>query len=225
MKHLVPDSSVILKEIKENGIYKFDKPLSQPKLLEEALCRANEHFAAPGNNYEFGKACRIGGHKTESRDAIHQAFSSPLIWDIARGFFDTSTLFSEIFLTHDYVSGGPPGRNGWLHFDRIPTLKFFMHLTNIDKDNGPFCYVPGSYKLGKEMRNKSKAEESQYAKVKNRLEVDFPELGYTTESATPILGPPGTMFAFHSDLFHCGGNTKEGSERKIVRLHLRNHGG
>ena len=215
------EQSIILKELNENGIYRFDEPFVGDELAERALCAADEFFAQPGNDYEFGTACRIGGYNSRSENAIHKLFSNELIWRIAKGFFGAVPSFSEIFLTHDYISEGNLARNGWLHFDRIPTLKFFMYLTDVDKNSGPFCYVPGTYKLGKEMRKKSRTEEREYKNIKNRLEVDFPELGYTAAETTPVVGPSGTMFIFHTDLFHCGGNTSTTGERKIVRLHLR----
>jgi hypothetical protein len=62
---------------------------------------------------------------------------------------------------------------------------------------------------------------SEYREMKNKLELDYPELGYTFSDSIPVEGPAGTMFVFHSDVFHVGGRLSEGKERRVIRLHLR----
>jgi hypothetical protein len=212
----------ILNQLNENGIYKFEEPFTDGAHVERITQIADRHFfTSPEGEYEFGKACRIGSYEQHMGNAVYELFSNPRIWSIAQQFYGTSPSFNEIFLTHDYTIEQGLARNGWLHFDRIPTLKFFMYLTDCESKDGPFMYVPRSYKLGRQLREAAAAATNSYDACKNRLEVDYPELGYTKESAVPLTGAAGTMFIFHSDLFHCGGIVEEDSERKVIRMHLR----
>jgi hypothetical protein len=211
----------IVSELHKNGFYKFQTPLISNEVCENLKSLLKPHLEKADDDYLFGKAARVGPYQAWRPTAVYDLFSSPLVQGIARGFYGHEPSFNEIFATHEFRNDQGLERNGFLHFDRIPTLKFFLYLTPVDRNCGAFNYVPGSYQLGKQLRTASNAETDEYGKIKNRLEIDFPDLGYTKQNAVPVEGDAGTMFIFHSDLFHYGGTIESGREREIVRLHVR----
>ena len=108
--------------------------------------------------------------------------------------------------------------NGYLHFDRIYTFKYFIYLTDVNENCGPFSVVPKSHIKGKELRLQTKGE---YEELKNRILLDYPDLGYTSDEVVPVLGNAGDLMIFDTDLFHLGGVVKENNERLIIRGHTR----
>ena len=149
----------------------------------------------------------------------------------SKGFYDS------IYSTYDYKFDGNIGRNGYLHFDRNASLKYFFYLNDVTKENGAFFIQPGSNKLGKELRKKAWGKRiptpndsiikkllikffgKSFKEVKNRLEIDYPEL-YKPEKLIPVEGKAGTLIVFDSDIFHQGGKiNKKGAERIVLRMH------
>jgi len=212
-------ASEIAEKVRSEGIYIFDEPFVTELELSQLLPVAERECSKADDEYKFGKAARVGALEDWVGTPIGNLFSSSFVREISHEFFGFPPSFSEIFITNEYRNDKGLERNGWLHFDRIPTLKFFIYLNDCIKDTGAFSYVPGSHILGKELREKT--ETNPYEDIKNRLELDYPELGYKTENATSIEGKAGTMFVFHTDLFHCGGRVKDKTQRKAMRLHLR----
>ena len=216
--------SEISKTLIEEGIYVFPEPMATPEQIEEMINIQESRLEPDDGSYEFGRSGRLGAITSWNGTAIGDIFNSPVVIDTANDFMVSemggTPRFNEFHITHDYRSDQGLARNGHLHFDRLGTFKFFMYLTDCDKDSGAFSYVPGSYQLGKNLRKKAWDKTSDYGGAKNRLEIDYPELGYKAENAVPIEGPAGTMFAFHSDVFHMGGSVSEGKERRVIRFHL-----
>ena len=218
------DIKHISSELINNGIYIFPAPMANKEQLGDMVEIHKNRLDADDGSYQFGRSGRIGPISSWEGTAIYEVFNNPLVVETANEFMlkemGGASVFNEIHITHDYRSDQGLARNGYLHFDRLGTFKFFMYLTDCDKDSGAFSYVPGSYKLGKKLRSEAWDQTSAYGGVKNRLELDYPDLGYKSEDAIPIEGPAGTMFAFHSDLFHMGGSVSEFNERRVIRFHL-----
>ena len=110
-------------------------------------------------------------------------------------------------------------------------------MNDVTKENGAFFIQPNSHKLGKELREKAwgkfiptpndnflkkvllKLFGKHFSVVKNRLELDYPEL-YDYSKLIPVEGKAGTLIVFDSDVFHQGGKiNKEGEERIVLRMH------
>ena len=123
----------------------------------------------------------------------------------------------NVFDTHDYKFDGELARNGWLHFDRGWRLKFFIYLTDIDESSGAFSCSPKSRSTGEHLRAEA-WRAGNYEHVKNRIELDYPEL-VDTFPPVPIEAKAGSMVVFDTNTFHKGGKTEEGKERLVVRLH------
>jgi hypothetical protein len=218
---ILEPATQVIKTLKEDGFYQFQSPILTVGELDNIIQIQEQVFKPNDDSYQFGKAARIGPKENWTQTPIYSAFNHPTVNEIALQFFGTQPSFNEIFFTHDYKNNQGLARNGHLHFDRIPTLKFFVYLSDVDESSGPFRYVPGSYKLGKRLRVEANSSTNVYEKIPNRLEIDYPELEYTADNTVPVTGPAGTMFVFHSDLFHMGGEVEGSGFRRIMRIHLR----
>lgn len=175
------------------------------------------------DNYKFGKAERIGSLKENStkRPFIFEAFNSDILQATSKARFQGKPHFTEIFVTHEFINDRGIERNGYLHFDRLPTLKFFFYASEVnDMSDGPLILVPGSHTIGEELRKQE--SNNEYQNKKNRIKIDYPKL-YTAieDKMVPIFGAAGTLIIFHTDTFHMGGNVSSGHSRKICRLHMR----
>jgi len=152
-------------------------------------------------------------------DLFFQVYTNPWMQGLHRQYTNGSQQYGmNVFATHDYKYEGELARNGWLHFDRHWRLKFFIYLTDIDKSSGAFSCCVGSKQKGMELRTSAWNSPSHYEDVKNRIELDYPELldQYPCE---PVEAAAGTLIVFDTDTFHMGGKCDEGKERLIVRLH------
>lgn len=214
----------ISKTLIDKGIYIFPQPVATPEQIQEMIDIQENNLGPDDGSYEFGRSGRIGSLNRWRGTAIHDVFAKNVVIETANTFMTEemggSPQFNEFHITHDYRSDQGLARNGHLHFDRLGTFKFFMYLTDCDRSSGAFSYIPDSYKLGKQLREQAWKETSDYGGAKNRLELDYPDLGYKAKDAVPIEGPAGTLFAFHSDVFHMGGSVDEGKERRVIRFHL-----
>ena len=224
---MVLSNQEIIEAVRRDGICVLGDDLLSEEQKDFFLLSLDQ-LSKNDSDYKFGKAYNTGGVHNWVGTPIAEFCSSPLVTEVASNYFNRQSS-CEVFLTHEYKNDEGLERNGFLHFDRIHTLKFFIYLTDCDEDSGPFHFVPGSHKLGKQLREQGSlsyvdnfiSNKKDYDEKKNRLEEDFPELGYTASDAIPVLGKAGTMFIFDTDLFHYGGKIANGKERKVMRIHLR----
>jgi hypothetical protein len=174
-----------------------------------------------GNDYKFGRAERTLLY-SKLPVSTRATFANKWIMNIADEYFGNWS-FSEVFWTHEYRNDQGLEANGHLHFDKIgPTLKFLLYLTDTNKENGAFRFCRKTRKLGEKFRNEIWNNEKDYSKLKNKPEIDYPELGFTADNAESIEGKAGTLIIFDTDSFHMGGIIeKSGLERKVIRLHIR----
>ena len=128
-----------------------------------------------------------------------------------------TNLNSDVFITHDYIVDKGLARNGFLHFDRYRKFKFMVYLSDVDETCGPLSVIPGSHKIGKELREKEWRNITTYEGLKNRIEMDHPDI-YDESKIIPITGKAGTLTIFDTDVFHMGGKTN-GGQRLIMRSH------
>jgi hypothetical protein len=223
----------------DRGIFRVDSYLSSEEvnnLKEEVLAYHKNH----GNSYSFGSTYVIDNPKSLADISFQKKiFSKPWMKELFLAYNNNipKGFFSSIYSTHDYKFDGSIGRNGYLHFDRNVSLKYFLYLNDVTKENGAFFIQPNSHKLGKELREKAwgkfiptpndnllkkvvlKLFGKHFSVVKNRLELDYPEL-YDPKKLIPVEGKAGTLIVFDSDLFHQGGKiNKKGLERIVLRMH------
>lgn len=225
--------------LKKHGIFKIASFLSasQIKLLRQEVLN---YHSKQGKPYPFGSSYVIQAPSDLKNNSLQKSvFSKSWMKElfltynrgVSKGFFDS------IYSTHDYKFDGNIGRNGYLHFDRNASLKYFLYLNDVTEKNGAFFIQPNSHKLGRELRKKAWGKRiptpndriikkllikffgKSFKEVKNRLEIDYPEL-YKPEKLIPAEGKAGTLIVFDSDIFHQGGKiNKKGAERIVLRMH------
>ncbi len=208
--------------------------------LENLKKEVLSHHSKKGKPYPFGTTYAINNPKVLENEKLQKIVFSKswmkvLFYSYNNGV--TKGYFDSIYSTHDFKFDGSTGRNGYLHFDRNASLKYFLYLNDVTKENGAFFIQPNSHKLGKKLRHKAwgnlipKPNDSFFKKIiiklfgkpfkdiKNRIELDHPEL-YDESKLIPVEGKAGTLIVFDSDLFHQGGKiNKKGAERIVIRMH------
>jgi len=189
-------------------------------------CFEYEKLAA---SYSPGRACRMKTKdKTDIRlkyPMIYKTFCSDWQYDIYREWIDRSnfSFAEEIFLTEEtnVIPEDEWSPNMFTHVDKTPTCKSFIYVNDVTVENGAFHCIPGSQVLGERVRQNALKETSDYAKIRNKVK-DYPELAPIEDKLIPIEGSAGSMFFFHSSMFHFGGFLKEeGTKRVIARSHSR----
>ncbi len=237
VKTLTPRNTIsdMYDTLMSEGIFKIDNYITGDD-LQQLHDEVQEKCENEGGHYQFGRNYRGPSlNHFDSNSAMFKVYDAHWMRSLHRevvarysndqlGRVSSGEYGKNIFATHDYkvVRGGPRtgelGRNGWLHFDRNWFLKFFIYLTDIDKSCGAFTICPKSRQRGEELRNEAHKRSKNYHDVKNRIELDYPEL-LETYPPEPIEAKAGTLLVFDTDIFHKGGQVEEGKERLIVRLH------
>ena len=207
----------ILRQVYENGLYVFPE-LVEGSVVQNIKKQTLDLLERDGDkDYKFGTAINMGP-LSEQSGSIKDFFDTEYFNDIA---FRYGTRDARaVMATHDYENDNGTERNGFLHFDRTHTFKFFLYLTDCDESSGAFKYVPGSRELGETLRTQATIDAGgDYKTIANRLELDYLDLNYTAEDAEPLVGKAGTLFAFDTDTFHMGGVVQDGKERVVIRSH------
>ena len=205
--------------LSSDGVIKIDNCISGQELksLHDEIL---DKCTTQGNEYEFGMSYRgpsLG--EIDRNSSIFTTYNKEWMYSLYRLYSKGSQQYGmNIFATHDFKFTGELARNGWLHFDRLWRLKFFIYLTNIDKSSGAFSCSVGSHKKGKQLREDTWKNTNEYEEAKNRIELDYPKL-LEIYPPEPIEASAGTLIVFDTDTFHKGGKVEEGKERLIVRLH------
>lgn len=164
--------------------------------------------------YSVGKTSRLlkEHENTPERLELRRLMRGDKTKSICDKFFKGDyKLNPDIFLALDVVGSKHIAHD--LHFDIIPTLKFFVYLTDTDARNGALRIVPGSQNWTQRLR----LEHPEKLSLKNRdISRHLPHLG----DEVSIDGKAGDMIIFHTDVFHRTGDVSNG-ERKIIRGHSR----
>ena len=153
----IKDTDKIISILKEYGIcripnYLKDESLTNLKEEVETIVKKNKN-----KTYEFGNAIRLtrNGYVNKHKN-ITSVFKNKKFGEIAKKYVGRSTsLNSDVFITHDYIIDKGLARNGFLHFDRTYTFKFFIYLTDVNEDCGPFSVIPKTHKVGKKFKKKN----------------------------------------------------------------------
>lgn len=221
-----PDASqeVLLDRLKTDGVLLINNYLDRDrvaKIVEEVYTLLD----IQGNGYAFGRVCSI----QPSQDAIGTPIPNiqeelTQVWmkQLAEKYLGSPIKFNQAwFMTHDYRNDNGMGRQGWLHFDRNHTFKYFLYLSDMDRSSGAFRCWPGTHVLGKELREAEHKKNKEYTDLRNRLEIDYPELGYKADDSLSIDASEGSLAIFDTDTFHLGGLLEDKKERLVIRSHHR----
>lgn len=204
MQSNLQDKNLYLQMLRADGFFTFHNDAIQGKNIERYKEMCTDLSYERGGSF---KTDRVSDFSLEDRSIFASEFIVSL-------FSEFKAKLQDVFVTHEYKTG-LKARNNFLHFDRLRSLKVLVYLTDVNLQNGPFSLVKGSHITGMKFRREF-ASLDNYAEKKNRIDLDYPEIKYDLK---PITGPAGTTVVFDSDVFHMGGDVKEGCERLIVRSH------
>ncbi|MGJ8645382.1 MAG: phytanoyl-CoA dioxygenase family protein [Marinomonas colpomeniae] len=169
---------------------------------------------------EDGMVIRVKRENLKDSDfpVTKGVFGSSFMNDILTSYYSPFEfkLNDDIFLTHEKPCEVPilP----W-HFDRVQSLKFFIYLKDVTKNDGAFEYSPGTHNEGHYRANYALATGTSLEKLPN----DIPE----SEIINPVTieGEAGDLIIFDSDGFHRGGIVGPDGERMVMRGHSHPIGG
>lgn len=211
----------ILAMLNEKGVVIIPNYLQEPVLSQMA-----EEFETvlnmPDNAYrkqlkmEVGRAASLDRFKLSTDDlpSVASVFSDKFMAQLTNDYYTPKphVLNDTIFVANDVVGTKHLAQD--LHFDVVPTLKYFIYLTDTTTENGAFTCVPGSHTITAGIRKKHGSRIS----YKNRhLTRDLP---VNPADAMPIEGKAGTLIIFTTETLHKAGIVSKG-ERRIMRGHSR----
>lgn len=170
-----------------------------------------------------GQASKVSGKDIFAFESVRDFFFGSQLEQITHYFWqdllkDTPDRLARLQHCQDfYVMRDEVGTKSYandLHVDVVHQLKFYLYLTDTDRKNGAFEYVPGSHKWTEEKRlahpEKFNFEDRQFTR----------NLPASYGDPIALEAPAGTLFIFDTDLFHRAGKMEQGN-RKIIRGHSR----
>ena len=210
----------IISKLRKFGVLLIDDFVSRqdPESLKvefEEIHSCKEDWSL-NTEYSKGRCCRVNRIKMNSNNfpTTANVFGSKWMEKISNTYLgNESVLNHDIFLVHDVPESLHVAQD--LHYDKIPTLKFFIYLTDTTSENGSFYCVPGSHKYTKKLQDKNRKE----LKTPDRSETRFVPLEFESKQI-PLEGKAGTLIIFDTDVFHRAGKIQKG-ERFVMRGHSR----
>lgn len=200
--------------LKKEGVFIIENYI-QGTALENLHQEVLSLCEQKGGHYELGRNYRGGNlnsHKSQA-PILFDTFNQDWMKNL-NSSYRNQVFCNNLYATYDFK---PPSdgsaKNSWLHYDKDRCLKFFIYLSDIDKDSGAFYCSPYSVEKTQILRNTIK----DYARER-RIEKTFPDL---VEEFPPqaVEGAAGTLIVFDTDTFHKGGVVKKGKSRLVVRAH------
>ena len=178
---------------------------------------ADEKVGVIERDYHVGRSIAVYRERwaPERYPALATLMETPLMREVASGYMGHRCSFNHHFFVTRETTANEPITD--LHYDRLPTLKFFIYLLDTDRANGAFECVPGSQRIVQEIRD--------YHLRRGVRIVDLPNFAAPAwlGNPVPIEGAAGTMIIFTTDVFHQGGVVSPGRERWVVRAHTRSN--
>ena len=171
---------------------------------------------AENTDYSSGRCCRVNRSLINSQRFKNTAevFGSDWMKNICNLYLGAKSLLNhEIFLVHDVPNSVHIAQD--LHHHKIPTLKFFIYLTDTTTENGSFYCVPGSHKTTK-LSQKTNRQQSITPDFESTRDIPKDMIG----KQIPVEGKAGTLIIFDTDVFHRAGKVSSG-ERFVMRGHSR----
>lgn len=178
-----------------------------------ALLDAGEPWITP-LDYSLGKSVRVERASIAAVAAyatLHAIYSDDVMREIADEFMaDREYLFNyDLYIAHD-VEGSHHFAHR-LHYDRVPHLKFFIYLTDVDDHAGPLYAVPGSHAFAPQ----AQAANRRAGLVPSEEETRIVPAEYQSQGIR-VHGPAGTLLVFNSDIAHSATHITHG-ERLVIR--------
>lgn len=142
-----------------------------------------------------------------------EVFSAQFMDDLASRYWGRSVKLNEqIYFMNEVVGTTHVAMD--MHFDILPTFKFFIYLTDTTRENGAFACVPGSQQISADIRKKlGKSLSPEQREVTRRIP-------FGEDEVVHIEGKAGTLIIFTTEVFHRAGKVSKG-ERRVMRGHNR----
>ena len=211
-------AEVVVKTLRTHGIVHIpgylDRSLTRSVAEQcRALLDAGEPWVTP-LEYSLGKSVRVQRDSIATAPAyaaVHAVYSA----DYLRGIADRFMAQRDYRFNYDlYVAYDVEGSHHFahrLHYDRLPHLKFFLYLTDVDDDTGPLYVVPGSHGYAPRAQAANRRAGIVPSEEDTRVIPDEYRSG-----GVRVHGSAGTLLVFNSDIVHSATHLTEG-ERLVIR--------
>ena len=196
----------IINTIKEFGICRVPGYIDPTKLYDEVFDIIKD---VPEKSYKFGKLKALSKNLFFNYEEMSNIFRGENLNKVSTRYINN--VITEAVITHDYRSDKGIAKNGYLHYDRKHSLKFFIYLHDVTDKDGPFSVVPRTHIVGRDLRENNPDKTSD-------IFLDYPHLNYKMCDVLPITGKAGDLIIFDTDIFHLGGLLK-GGERLTIKGH------
>jgi ectoine hydroxylase-related dioxygenase (phytanoyl-CoA dioxygenase family) len=166
--------------------------------------------------YSKGRCCRVNRLEMAKKKfpTTSEIFGSVWMNEISYSYLGNESILNhDIFLVHDVPNSVHVAQD--LHHDKIPTLKFFIYLTDTTTENGSFYCVPGSHKITKLIQETNR-QQSIIPSIESTRDIPKDMIA----NQIPLEGKAGTLIIFDTDVFHRAGKVSS-SERFVMRGHSR----
>jgi Phytanoyl-CoA dioxygenase (PhyH) len=178
-----------------------------------ALLAADEHWITP-LEYSVGRSVRVERMAIASATvyvAVYTTYSSGFMREVAEGHMGGADYQFNYDLYVAYDVEGSDHFAHRMHYDRVPHLKFFLYLTDVDDRTGPLCVVPGSHGFAPRVQSDNRRIGIVPTEDETRiLPEEFKSRGVR------VNGPAGTLLVFNSDIVHSATHITSG-ERLVIR--------
>ncbi len=144
---------------------------------------------------------------------VQELIMDPVLINIAGNYLGVNPIFDFAAMwwsTDSKTKNEDAAQEYHFDLDRPKWLKIFIYLTDVNKYNGPHCYISGTHKVGKkpqEILNRG------YVRVADKeLENHYPK-----SSFKEVTGPTGTIVFGDTGCWHKGKPIVKG-DRLILQL-------
>ena len=161
-------------------------------------------------------------YKFNSNDLIQNQWVQKLIMDpvlinIAGTYLGANPIFDFAAMwwsTDSKTKKEDAAQEYHFDLDRPKWLKIFIYLTDVNKDNGPHCYISKTHKVGNKPQE---ILDRGYVRVTDKeLEKYYPK-----SSLKEVTGPSGTIVFGDTSCWHKGKPIVKG-DRLILQLEYTN---
>jgi len=142
-------------------------------------------------------------------NSVMKIIKHPIFEKISQEYFKMVTEFWEYSSMLTFPSFDDPKMSQLWHKDPedLMILKYFIFLDNIELDNGPLMYAPGTHHFGKIKRKPKSFKEHKASRViDNEMIKVLPK-----EKWISAIGKKGTIFFADTRGYHKGGYLKKGT--------------
>lgn len=205
--------------LKRDGIIKIDNFIDVNPYVNEF----NQAIKTSTTDYPPGGMARIPRENFTSIPTIIKIFKADDFKQVADAYLGPPVDFLlQIFMTHEQkiLDKKQWSRNNYAHIDPFRALKFLLFLTDVTKESGAFCCVPGTQEIGKKLRLRNSVEQNLSSNTYTlAAHSDF---AYLEDQMIPMEGKAGMLLIMDTDMIHGGGVIlRDGLERKVINAHCR----